>query len=88
MCFAVGLGPIPFIYVAECFRQYARGAALAICMFANWVANLLLTLTFEYLAKILNDYVFIVFTVIVAIAIVLIIIKVEINFIILMLLLS
>jgi len=88
MCFAVGLGPIPFIYVAECFRQDARGAALAICMFANWVANLLLTLTFEYLAKILNDYVFIVFTVIVAIAVVLIIIKVEINFIIFMLFLS
>lgn len=76
MCFAVGLGPIPFIYVAECFRQDARGAALAICMFANWVANLLLTLTFEYLAKVLNDYVFIVFTVIVGIAVVLIIIKV------------
>jgi len=76
MCFAVGLGPIPFIYVAECFKQDARGAALAICMLSNWVANLLLTLAFEYLAKVLTDYVFIVFTLIVGLAVFLIIFKV------------
>jgi hypothetical protein len=77
MCFAVGLGPIPFIYVAECFKQDARGAALAICMLSNWVANLLLTLAFEYLAKVLTDYVFIVFTLIVGLAVFLIIFKVK-----------
>jgi MFS transporter, SP family, solute carrier family 2 (facilitated glucose transporter), member 1 len=76
MCFAVGLGPIPFIYVAECFRQDARSAALAICMFTNWVANLVLTLTFPYLAKLLSSYVFLVFTVIVAFAVIIIIKKV------------
>ena len=26
-------GPVPFIYVAECFKQEARGAALSICMY-------------------------------------------------------
>lgn len=76
MCFAVGLGPIPFIYVAECFRQEARSTALAICMFTNWVANLVLTLTFPYLADLLQSYVFIVFTIIVGIAVVVIFKKV------------
>lgn len=76
ICFAVGLGPIPFIYVAECFRQDARSAALAICMLTNWIANLILTLTFEYLAILLESYVFIVFTVIVGIAIFVIFTKV------------
>lgn len=76
MCFAVGLGPIPFIYVAECFRQDARGAALAVCMLANWLANLFLTLSFEYLAMLLTNYVFLVFTVIVGFAVFLIITKV------------
>lgn len=31
VCFAIGLGPIPFIYVTEVFRQNARGSALALC---------------------------------------------------------
>jgi len=69
-------GPIPFIYVAECFRQDARSAALAICMFVNWTANLVLTLAFPYLAKLLTDYVFLVFTAIVAFALILIFKKV------------
>ena len=76
MCFAVGLGPIPFLYVAECFKQDARGAALSVCMVANWVANLFLTLTFEYMAMYLKNYVFVVFTVIVGFAVFLIITKV------------
>jgi H+/Cl- antiporter ClcA len=76
MCFAVGLGPIPFLYVAECFRQDARSAALAICMFTNWVANLILTLAFPSLAKILGNYVFLVFTAIVTIALAVIFTKV------------
>lgn len=45
-------------------------------MLANWVANLLLTLTFEYLAQILANYVFIVFSVIVGFAVFVIIKKV------------
>lgn len=72
MCFAVGLGPIPFIYATEVFKQEARGAALAACMTLNWIANLILTLSFEYLAKLLDEYVFLIFTVIVAIAVIII----------------
>ncbi|CAF0953345.1 unnamed protein product [Brachionus calyciflorus] len=76
MCFAIGLGPIPFVYVAECFRQDARSAALAICMFTNWVANLVLTLTFPYLAELLTNYVFLIFTAIVGLTVVVIFKKV------------
>jgi ribosomal protein L10 len=75
-CFAIGLGPIPFIYVAECFRQDARSTALAVCMLVNWFANTILTLTFPYLANLLKNNVFIVFTIIVGFAVVVIFKKV------------
>ncbi len=55
------LGPIPFIYTSECFRQNARSAGMSICVFLNWSAALLLTLAFEYLQKLIQHYVFIVF---------------------------
>lgn len=75
-CFAVGLGPIPFIYATEVFRQEARGAALATCMTLNWIANLILSLSFEYLAKFLTDYVFLIFTVVVTVSLIIIVQKV------------
>lgn len=64
-CFAVGLGPIPFIYATEVFPQEARGAALATCMTLNWISNLILSLTFEYMVKYLTNYTFLVFSVVV-----------------------
>jgi hypothetical protein len=36
ICFAVGLGPIPFIYTAEVFRQNTRSSAMAISLLVNW----------------------------------------------------
>jgi MFS family permease len=75
-CFAIGLGPIPFIYVAEVFGQNSRSCALAVSMLVNWTANTILTLTFPYLADLLKNDVFIVFTVIVAVAVSVIIKKV------------
>jgi SP family facilitated glucose transporter-like MFS transporter 1 len=69
-CFAVGLGPIPFIYATEVFPQEARGAALAVCMTLNWIANLILSLSFEYLVKYLADFTFLVFAVIVGFAVI------------------
>ncbi len=37
-------------------------------VFINWTANLILTVSFQYIARLLGDYTFIVFTVIVAAA--------------------
>ena len=76
-CFAVGLGPIPFVYASEVFRQEARGAALATCMTVNWTANLILTLTFLFLVELLKDYVFLVFFVIVSFGLFIIVTKVS-----------
>ena len=76
VCYTIGLGPIPFIYVAECFKPNAKSAGLAVCILVNWFANLLVAISFEYLARLLNDYVFLVFTVIVGIALLFIFIKV------------
>ncbi len=77
VCFAVGLGPVPFIYAAECFRQSERSSAMAVCMFVNWLASLLLTIAFPFLQAALKEYVFVVFLVIVASFLVLIIFKVK-----------
>lgn len=74
--FAVGLGPIPFIYVAECFRQNSRSAAMAICILTNWSASLLLTLAFPFVQSALKEYVFCVFLVIVLCSLVFTIFKV------------
>ena len=66
MCFAVGLGPIPFLYTAEVFPQSARGAAMSIAVVSNWLSCLLITLTFPFLHSFLNHYVFCIFAVIMA----------------------
>ena len=70
-------GPIPFIYCAEVFPSEARSTAIAICMFTNWMANLLLTMTFIYINEFLKNYTFLVFFVIVIFAVVFIFIKVN-----------
>jgi hypothetical protein len=76
ICFAVGLGPIPFILAAEAFPQEARSSAASICVFTNWLSNLGISLLFPYLSDILNDYVFLVFSVIVALVAAVLIFKV------------
>lgn len=70
MCFAIGLGPIPFIYVAECFKQDARSAALSVAMFVNWSCNTLISMTFLYIQDFFQDNVFLVFAVWVTLALV------------------
>ena len=47
--FAVGLGPVAFIYTAECFRNNARSAAMSVSIAINWTSSLLLTLFFPFL---------------------------------------
>lgn len=60
--YAVGLGPIPFIYVAESFKQNSRSSAMSICVFCNWFSNLILVLMFPILIDIIGGYVFIIFS--------------------------
>lgn len=48
-CFAVGLGPIPALIVAEIFRQEPRGAAYSLSQGVQWSSNLLVLATFPSL---------------------------------------
>ncbi len=61
--------------MAECFTSNARGSAMSIAVFINWLSNLLLTGIFVYMADFLGNYVFLVFTVIVILSLVFIILK-------------
>lgn len=76
VCFAVGLGPIPFLFVAECFEPHTKSAAMAICIFVNWASNLLLVLAFPYLNTLMGPFVFLVFAGIVCMSLTYIIKKV------------
>lgn len=63
--FAVGLGPIPFIFVTEAFKQNSRSSAVSICVFCNWFFNLFLILFFPVLNHLIGGYVFIIFAIII-----------------------
>ncbi|XP_059140307.1 solute carrier family 2, facilitated glucose transporter member 1-like [Physella acuta] len=68
--FALGLGPIPFIVVGEIFRQEPRAAAMSLSLAFNWVCNFILMLTFPFLKDGLEEFVYILFSIILALAIV------------------
>ncbi len=44
--FAIGIGPITAIFIAEVFPLKLRGKAMSIATFANWGSNYLVSLTF------------------------------------------
>ncbi|CAF3337814.1 unnamed protein product [Rotaria sp. Silwood1] len=73
--FAVGLGPIPFVYSNEVFAVEARAAGLSSAMFINWFCNFLVTLFFLPLQSASGGYVFLVFCVLVALSFVLLFFK-------------
>lgn len=74
--FAIGLGPIPFIYTAECFRQNARSSAMALSTLFNWTAGLVLTLLFPFMLELVQQYVFVIFACVIAFALSMIMSKV------------
>lgn len=67
VCFAVGLGPIPFLYGTEVCRPEARDSVQSLGLIANYIGNILLSLFFPVLNSILGGYVFLIFLVIVLI---------------------
>lgn len=77
VCFGVGLGPIPYIFVAESFDQNSRSAAMSICTFNNWLWNLVLILAFPILLNLLSGYVFVIFNVIVVVTVVFVFLSVS-----------
>lgn len=49
--FAISLGPVPFIAMAEIFPLHVRGAGMGISMAANWIFNTLVVFSFPLLEK-------------------------------------
>jgi sugar porter (SP) family MFS transporter len=45
-CFAIGLGPVFWLLISEIFPLAVRGRGMSAATIANWVANLLVALTF------------------------------------------
>lgn len=65
VCFAVGLGPIPFLYGTEVCRPDARDSVQSIGLTCNYMGNILLSLFFPALNSMLGGYVFLIFLVLV-----------------------
>ncbi|KAM9708347.1 solute carrier family 2, facilitated glucose transporter member 2 [Menidia menidia] len=59
--FEIGPGPIPWFIVAEIFSQGPRPAAIAIAGCCNWTSNFIIGMTFPYIQKWLDCYVFVLF---------------------------
>ena len=44
--FALGLGPITWVFLSEIYPLHIRGKAMGLALFANWLFNYLISLTF------------------------------------------
>jgi sugar porter (SP) family MFS transporter len=53
-CFAIGLGPVFWLLISEIFPMAIRARGMSIATIANWLANLVVALTFLDLADLLG----------------------------------
>ncbi|MFH4978582.1 hypothetical protein AB6A40_005291 [Gnathostoma spinigerum] len=60
--FATGPGAIPWFFVSELFSSGARGGANSVAAMVNWSANVLVSVCFPILTKIMRQYVFLIFS--------------------------
>ena len=64
--FALGPGSIPWMAAGEMFSQGPRAPAISICVFTNWLANLVVGLVFPQLQIYLENFSFLPFLIITA----------------------
>ena len=55
-CYAMTLGPVTWVLIAEIFPNRVRAVAVATCTFALWAASFILTYTFPLLNSSLGSY--------------------------------
>ncbi len=55
-CYAMTLGPVTWVLIAELFPNRVRAVAVAVCTFALWTASFTLTYTFPLLNTALGSY--------------------------------
>jgi len=65
--FAFGPGSIPWMAASEIFTQNVRGPATSVCVFVNWLGNLIVGLAFPQLQTAIPSYSFLPFLVITAV---------------------
>lgn len=65
--FALGPGSIPWMAAGELFTQGPRAAAISVCVFVNWLGNLVVSLVFPQLQNSLTEFSFLPFSIITAI---------------------
>ncbi len=53
-CFAIGLGPVFWLLISEIFPLAVRGSGMSAATIANWLANLVVALTFLDLVDLLG----------------------------------
>lgn len=56
LCFASGMGPMPWTINAEIYPLWARGACNSVATACNWFSNLLVSLTFLTLTDVLTKH--------------------------------
>jgi SP family facilitated glucose transporter-like MFS transporter 3 len=64
--FAIGLGPIPWLIVAEMFEGKYVATAMSLCCQLNWACNFIIGLVFPYMNQYLGPYSFGPFAVVIA----------------------
>ena len=65
--FEIGLGPIPWLIVAEMFEGKYVAVAMSACSQLNWACNFIIGLVFPYMHKYLGAYSFFPFAIVLAI---------------------
>ena len=65
--FALGPGSIPWMAAGELFTQGPRAAAISVCVFVNWLGNLVVSLVFPQLQNSFAAFSFLPFLIITAI---------------------
>ena len=56
--FEIGLGPIPWLIVAEMFEGKYVASAMSLCCQVNWICNFVIGMAFPYMNKSLGPYSF------------------------------
>lgn len=64
--FAIGMGPIPWLIVAEMFDGKYVSVAMSMCSQLNWICNFIVSLVFPYMNAYLGPYSFFPFAVVLA----------------------
>lgn len=59
--FGISLGPLVWVIVADLFPDSVRATASSICIFCNWTSNLVVGISYPYIADALGDFGFVPF---------------------------